>query len=62
MELIELDRLLSDAFQGGERTSRELRLPDEDARLLARHYPATVQPMGEQWYQVIFKEAHQLGA
>jgi hypothetical protein len=62
MEHAELERLLSDAFQGGERTSRELRLSDEDARLLAQRYPVGVQPLGEQWYEVIFKEAHQLGA
>jgi hypothetical protein len=62
MEYAELDRLLSDALQGGERRSRELRLSDEDARLLAQHYPATVQPMGEQWYRVTLKEETTLGA
>lgn len=55
MERIELDRLLSAAFRGGETLSRELRLSEEDARLLADHYPAAVKPLGEQWYQVTFK-------
>ena len=61
MEHAELDRLLSAAFHGGERTCRELRLSDEDARFLADHYPAVVQSMGEQWYSVTL-EADQLGA
>ena len=62
MEHAELDRLLSAAFHGGELTRRELRLSDEDALLLTRHYPAAVQPLGEQWYQVTFEGANQIGA
>ena len=62
MEHAEFDRLLSSAFHGGELTCRELRLSDEDARFLAEHYPTTVTPMGEQWYQVTFEEANQVGA
>lgn len=57
MEHMELERLLSDAFRGGETLSRELRLSDEDARLLASRYPAAVKPLGGQWYQVTFKGA-----
>ncbi|MGM9607921.1 MAG: hypothetical protein ACI3XJ_10505 [Oscillospiraceae bacterium] len=62
MEHAALDRLLSAAFHGGEQVCRELRLSDEDARYLADHYPAVVQPMGEQWYQVSFEGANQIGA
>lgn len=62
MEYAELDRLLSDTFHSGELTRRELRLSDEQARLLAERYPARVEPMGEQWYQVTFQEGMQLGA
>ena len=62
MEHAAFDRLLSAAFHGGEQTRRELRLSDEDARFLADHYPAVVQPMGEQWYQVTFEGANQIGA
>lgn len=61
MEHAELDRLLSAAFHGGEQTRRELRLSDEDARFLADHYPAVVEPMGEQWYFITL-EANQIGA
>lgn len=62
MEHAAFDRLLSAAFHGGELTRRELRLSDEDAQYLADHYPAVVQPMGEQWYQVSFEGANQIGA
>ena len=62
MEHAEFDRLLSSAFHGGETVCRELRLSDEDARFLAEHYPATVEAMGEQWYQITFKGATQVGA
>ncbi|MGN0967868.1 MAG: hypothetical protein ACI4O3_01245 [Oscillospiraceae bacterium] len=63
MEHAEFDRLLSAAFHGGEQVCRELRLSDEDARYLADHYPAAaVTPMGEQWYQVTFEGAIQVGA
>lgn len=58
MNHAEFDRLISSAFHGGELTRRELRLSDEDARFLAEHYPATVTPLGEQWYQVTFEEAN----
>lgn len=61
MEHAELDRLLSAAFHGGERTCRELRLSEEDAQYLADHYPAVVEPRGEQWYFVTL-EAKQIGA
>ena len=54
MEHAEFDRLLSSAFHGGELTCRELRLSEEDARFLADHYPAQVEALGEQWYQVTF--------
>lgn len=54
MDHMEFDRLISAAFLGGERKSRELRLSEEDARFLADHYAATVEPLGGQWYQVTF--------
>lgn len=62
MEHIEFEQLLSAAFHGGEQLQRELRLSDEDARFLVDHYPAVVEPMGEQWYQVTFKGAIHIGA
>ena len=62
MEHTAFDRELSAAFHGGERLTRELRLTDEQARYLAAHYPAEVQPMGEQWYHIAFKEAGKHGA
>ena len=54
MDCIEFDRLLSAAFHGGERKSRELRLSEADAIFLAGHYPVTVESLGRQWYQVTF--------
>ena len=62
MERMELDQLLSDAFRGGERTCRELRLSEEDARFLTEHYPAAAQSLGEQWYLISFEGANRLGA
>lgn len=62
MENITLDRLLSDAFHGGEIRSRELRLSDEQVRQLRLHYAAAVEPLGGQWYQVTFKGAIQIEA
>lgn len=52
-----LGRLLSECFAGGERLRRELRLTGEQARRLAREYPATVRPMGEDWYEITFQGA-----
>ncbi len=54
MEHAEFDRLLSSAFHGGETLKRELRLSEEQVRLLTDCYPALVEPMGGQWYQVTF--------
>lgn len=63
MEHAEFDRAFGPPpSHGGEQTRRELRLSDEDARFLADHYPAVVEPMGEQWYQVTFEGAIQVGA
>ncbi len=62
MREMELDALVTDAFRGGERPRRELRLSDADARALAWRYPAAVEPLGEHWYQVTFKGAMQFGA
>lgn len=57
MTIIEIERLLSDAFRGGETCSRELRLTDEEHDFICAHYPASVSPipgpMGEKaWYQI----------
>lgn len=62
MDHAEFDRLLSAAFHGGEQVQRELRLSDEDAQFLTNHYPATAEPLGEQWYQVTFEGAIHVGA
>lgn len=54
MEHAEFEQLLSAAFHGGEQLRRELRLSEEDVQFLTSHYPATVESLGEQWYQVTF--------
>lgn len=54
MDHTEFDRLISAAFHGGEYKCRELRLSEQAARFLSDHYPATVEPLGGQWYQVTF--------
>jgi len=49
---------LSAAFCGGERTCRELRLTAAEYDYLLRTYPAAVlTPMGENWYELAWKEA-----
>lgn len=55
MERTDLERLVSSAFCGGELLCRQLRLSDKDARFLAAHYPVTIDPLGEQWYQITFQ-------
>lgn len=52
-----LDRLVSQCFCGGELLLRELRLTPEQARRLAADYPARVEPLGQDWYQISFQEA-----
>ena len=52
-----LDRLISECFCGGELRLRELRLTPEQACRLAADYPALVEPVGEDWYQISFQEA-----
>ncbi|MCD8004666.1 MAG: hypothetical protein LUD69_08495 [Oscillospiraceae bacterium] len=47
-----LHALLSDAFEGGERASRELRLSDALAGELSSERPEALHPLGERWYLV----------
>lgn len=53
-----LDELVSRCFRGGEVLLRELRLTPEQARRLAADYPARVEPLGQDWYEISFQEAH----
>lgn len=53
-----LDALVSQCFRGGEVLLRELRLTPEQARRLAADYPARVEPLGQDWYEISFQEAH----
>lgn len=53
-----LDELVSQCFRGGEVLLRELRLTPEQARRLAADYPARVEPLGQDWYEISFQEAH----
>ena len=52
-----LDKLVSECFCGGELLLRELRLTPEQARRLAADYPARVEPLGQDWYEISFQEA-----
>lgn len=52
-----LGALVSQCFAGGERVRRELRLTAEQAGQIARHYPASVRPMGDSWYEITFQGA-----
>ena len=52
-----LDALVSQCFRGGEVLLRELRLTPEQARRLAADYPARVEPLGQDWYEISFQEA-----
>ncbi|MCD8332066.1 MAG: hypothetical protein LUB63_06025 [Oscillospiraceae bacterium] len=47
-----LHALLSDAFEGGERACRELRLSDEQTQALLQLRPEALRPLGGQWYLV----------
>ena len=55
-----LDALVSQCFRGGEVLLRELRLTPEQARRLAADYPARVEPLGQDWYEISFQEAHDI--
>ena len=50
-----LDALVSQCFRGGEVLLREL--TPEQARRLAADYPARVEPLGQDWYEISFQEA-----
>jgi hypothetical protein len=55
MTTIEIDRVLSEAFSGGDVLCRELRLTDEEIDYVRTAYTATVTDLGERWYQLQFK-------
>ena len=54
-----LERILSDAFRGGELRRRELRLTPEEADYIRAHSAARLTPMGESggktWYEITFQ-------
>ena len=62
MEYTAFDRELSDAFHGGERRSRELRLSEEQLQYVSGLGSAQVEPLGGQWYQVTFEGGMDRGA
>jgi hypothetical protein len=52
------EKRLSVLFCGGERLRRELRLTPAEYDYLVRTYPAAaLTPMGENWYELVWKEA-----
>lgn len=55
MTALEIDRVFSDAFSGGEILCRELRLTDEEIGYVRAHYAAEVIDLGGNWYQLQFK-------
>ena len=63
MTRIEIERALSDAFQGGEIRRRELRLSQEEAEAIRASFPARLAPLGESggktWYEITFQGAEQ---
>ena len=56
-----LDKMLSEAFDGGDIRRRELRLTPEEAGWIAARYPVRVVPLGsggdKNWYEIIFQGA-----
>ena len=58
MDEQELTARFSAAFGGGERLRRELRLSEEEARWARTHYPATLTPLGDGWYNMEFQGAY----
>lgn len=58
MITIEIERTLTDAFQGGACRRRELRLTREEADYIAGHFPVhmTAMSTGEKaWYEITFQ-------
>ncbi|HIY16743.1 MAG TPA: hypothetical protein H9839_05355 [Candidatus Intestinimonas stercorigallinarum] len=58
-----LERILSDAFRGGELRRRELRLTVREAAYIRRRLPVRLVPLGpggdKTWYEIIFQGAEQ---
>lgn len=49
-----LSERISEAFHGGERRCRELRMDRWEAEFLAARYGARVASMGQNWYEIAF--------
>lgn len=57
MDVNLFEKRLSAAFRGGELKRRELRLTKAEHDYMLRTYPAAVlAPMGENWYELSWKE------
>lgn len=54
MEETKLAERISEAFHGGERRRRELRMDQWEAEFLAARYGAKVAPVGQNWYEISF--------
>ena len=52
-----LDALVPQCSGGGEVLLRDPRPTPEQARRLAADYPARVEPLGQDWYEISFQEA-----
>ena len=56
-----LDKMLSEAFDGGGIRRRELRVTPEGGGWVAAHYPVRVVLLGpggdKNWYEIIFQGA-----
>ena len=56
----EIEQKISDAFQGGEILTRELRLTSREADYIRTHYQASLTPLtgGDgAWYEMSFRGA-----
>ena len=56
----EIEQKISDAFQGGEILTRELRLTSREADYIRNHYQASLTPLtvGDgAWYEISFRGA-----
>lgn len=59
MDQTAFEEKLSALFHGGELRRRELRLTQGEYDYLVRTYPqAGLTPMGEDWYELVWKEAY----
>ena len=60
-EILRLERWISESFEGGQIRRRELRLTEAEAGYVALAYPASLRPLGNQWYEITFMGARDNG-